>query len=227
MSEKGPTKKILIIDDHWVVVEGIKNALMDEAGFEVVGAANNGNAGLEQFRLLKPDIVILDVSMPGLNGVDTASRLREIDPGVKIVVFTMYADRAYVIPLFRAGISAYVLKEGSLSDLILALKSASDHGTFFSPSIQHIIRDHMEKLEMGEGRVSARYAKAGISKLSAREKEVFPLLADGLSPKQIGKRLYISPKTVESHKYNIMDKLGVSSLADLTKIAIKTNLIEL
>lgn len=220
-------KKVLIVDDHWVVVEGIKAALTDESDFLVVGTASDGKKALEQVRHLLPDIVILDISMPELNGVETAAQIRKLSEETRIVIFTMYSDREYVIPLFKSGISAYVLKEEALSDLILAVKSVSNHGTYFSPSVQRIIRDHMQELELGDGRTSARGVQNGLSKLSAREKEVFPLLADGLSPREIGKRLYISPKTVESHKYNIMDKLGVTSIANLTKIAIKKNLIDL
>ncbi|MCG6879062.1 MAG: response regulator transcription factor [Deltaproteobacteria bacterium] len=219
--------KVLIVDDHWVVTKGIEVALADEPDFEVIGTASDGRKALEQVRQLLPDIVILDISMPELNGVETTAQIRKLSEETRIVIFTMYSDREYVIPLFRMGISGYILKEEALSDLILALKSVSNHGTYFSPSIQRIIRDHMEELEMGDGRTSARGVQDGMSKLSAREKEVFPLLADGLSPREIGKRLYISPKTVESHKYNIMDKLGVTSLAALTKIAIKKHLIDL
>ena len=219
--------KVLIVDDHWVVTKGIEVALADEPDFEVIGTASDGKKALEQVRHLRPDIVVLDISMPELNGVDAAAEIRKLGEETRIIIFTMYSDREYVIPLFRMGISGYILKEEALSDLILALKSVSNHGTYFSPSIQRIIRDHMEELEMGGGRTSDRGEQNGLSKLSAREKEVFPLLADGLSAREIGKRLYISPKTVESHKYNIMDKLGVKSIADFTKIAIKKHLIDL
>jgi DNA-binding NarL/FixJ family response regulator len=218
--------KVLIVDDHWVVTKGIEVALADEPDFEVIGTASDGRKALEQVRQLLPDIVILDISMPELNGVETTAQIRKLSEETRIVIFTMYSDQEYVIPLFRMGISGYILKEEALSNLILALKVVSNHGTYFSPSIQCIIRDHMEELEVGDGRTSGGLHD-GFSKLSAREKEVFPLLADGLSPREIGKRLYISPKTVDSHKYNIMDKLGVTSLAALTKIAIKKHLIDL
>ncbi len=222
----GPAR-ILIVDDHWVVVEGLKNALDTEPDFVVAGTASDGREAVEKARALRPDIVVMDISMPRLNGVEAVSEIRKFNQGIKFIIFTMYSDREYVIPLFRLGISAYVLKEGALSDLILALKSVSNEGTYFSPPVQRIVRDHMEELEVAEHVKTAREVGDGLVKLSVREKEVFPLLADGMSTKQIGKRLYISPKTVESHKYNIMDKLGVSSLAALTKLAIKKKLIEL
>ena len=209
-----------------MVTKGIEAALADEPDFQVVGTASDGKKALEQVRHLLPDIVILDISMPELNGVETAALIRKLSEETRIIIFTMYSDGEYVIPLFRMGISGYILKEEALSNLILAMKVVSSHGTYFSPSIQCIIRDHMEELEMGDGRTSGGLHN-GFSKLSAREKEVFPLLADGLSSREIGKRLYISPKTVESHKYNIMDKLGVASIAEFTKIAIKKKLIDL
>jgi DNA-binding NarL/FixJ family response regulator len=227
-NDTGHTDKtrIIIADDHWVAVEGIKAALEDQEEFEVVGTASDGIEAIKAVKSLKPDIVILDISMPDLNGVDAAYEIKKISDKIRIIIFTMYSDKEYVLSLFRAGVSGYVLKDERLSDLVIAVKSVGTGGTYFSPSIYHAIQSHMESLERGD-RESAQEVQDGIALLSAREKEVFPLLADGLTAREISKRLGISPKTVESHKYNIMDKLNATSVAQLTKIALRKNLIKL
>jgi DNA-binding NarL/FixJ family response regulator len=220
MNAEGKTK-VLIADDHTVVVEGIRSALEDYPEFEIVGSASDGLEVLEKVESLMPDAVIMDISMPNMDGIQAACEIRKLHEKVRIIIFTMHSDREFIISLFRAGVSGYVLKEEPISDLIMALKSAQSGGTFFADSVRNIIRSYLEELEQ------PRESKDPLSRLSPREQEVFPLLADGLSTKEISKRLYISPKTVETHKYNIMEKLQVKSIADLTKIAIQKNLIKL
>jgi len=217
---------VLIVDDHHVVVEGIRRAVEKEPDFEVVGVAADGLEAIEQVKSLKPDLIVLDVSMPNLDGVEAASEIRKWSERSRIVIFTMFSDMEYVTELFRSGVSAYVLKEEPLSDLVLALRVVRAGGSFYSAAIQKKLQDHMRKLELGEAKDPGE-AGGGIAKLSAREKEVFVLLADGYTPKEIADRLSISSKTAESHKYNIMEKLDVRSVAALTKLAIKNELIEI
>lgn len=223
---RGAKTKVLIVDNHWVVVEGIRAALEDHDEFEVVGTAFDGLEAIKRVKSLEPDIVIMDISMPNLNGIDAAYEIKKFNKKVRIVIFTMYRDKEYVLSLFRAGISGYVLKEETISDLILALKAVTRGGTYYSKSVQKVVQEHLEDLESRDGE-SAREVEDLVVRLSAREKEVFPLLADGLGAREISKRLGISPKTVESHKYNVMEKLNVRSVADLTKIALRKNLIKL
>jgi len=225
-SGSGEKTRILIADDHMVVLQGVKAAISEHPEFEVVDTASDGLEALEKVKSLKPDIVIMDISMPNLNGVEAAYRIKEWKRDICIVIFSMYSDKEYVLSLFRAGISAFVLKEEALSDLVRALETVKAGGTYFSRSVQDIVRNHMEELEVGEGK-EAKEMRNGISRLSTREKEVFPLLADGKTVKEISRILGISTKTVESHKYNIMEKLNVESVAELTKIALRKNLIEL
>jgi DNA-binding NarL/FixJ family response regulator len=213
--------KILIVDDHHVVIEGIKSALKDHPEFEVVGEAVDGLEAVELVKSLGPDIVIMDISMPNLNGLDATKQTKKFDPEIYIVIYSMYADKELVIDLFKAGISAYVLKDDPLSDLILALKAVKGGGTYFSTMAPTILLRHMEELK--EKTASEDFFDV----LSHREKEVFQLLADGKGIKEIANQLFISPKTVESHKYNIMEKLQAESIVDLTKIAIRKNLIKL
>jgi len=219
-----PTK-ILIADDHTIVVEGIKSALDDYPEFEVVGSASDGLKAVQQAKSLMPDVIIMDISMPNMDGIEAAHEIKKLNEQIRIIIFTMHSDKEFIVSLFRAGVSGYVLKEEPITDLVMALKSVQSGGTFFSDSVRNIIRGHMESLELGDAKKVGEI-KDGLIRLSMREKEVFPLLADGLSIKEISKRLYISPKTVETHKYNIMEKLHAKSIADLTKIAIQKNLIK-
>ena len=222
----GEKTKVLIVDDHMVVVEGIKSALMDHPDLDVVGTACNGEEALERLESLKPDVIILDVSMPGMSGVEVTYRIKEMEESPHIVIFSMFNEKEYIVSLFRAGISGYILKDEPIEDLLMAVDAVRTEGTFYSKKVQEILRDHMLELELGDGK-KATEMENGIAKLSTREKEVFPLLADGLTVKEIADRLCISPKTVESHKYNIMGKLNVKSVAQLTKIAFKKDLIKL
>jgi DNA-binding NarL/FixJ family response regulator len=212
--------KILIVDDHQVVIEGIKGALQGHSEFEVAAEAHDGLEALELVKSLKVDIVIMDISMPNLNGIEATKQLKKFNPEIRIVIYTMHSDKGFVVDLFKAGISAYVLKQDSISDLTLALKAVKGGGTYFNNEAPNILARYLEKLEMSQ------IDKDDFEKLSFREREVFCLLADGQTVKEIGEKLYISPKTVESHKYNIMEKLDVHTIADLTKIAIKKNLIK-
>jgi len=212
--------KLLIVDDHRVVIEGIKSSLQEHPEFEVVGEAVDGLEAVEFVKSSRPDIVIMDISMPNLNGVEATRQIKEFDSEIGIVIYTMYSDKEFVIDLFKAGISAYVLKDDPLADLILALKAVEGGGTYFSTMTPTILLRHMEELE------EKTTEEDPFDTLSQREKEVFLLLAEGKSIKEIAGELFISPKTVESHKYNIMEKLQTTSIVDLTKIAIRKNLIK-
>jgi len=218
--------RVLIVDDHYVVIEGIKTLLSGETDFEIVGSATDGHQALSLVKSMKPDLVILDISMPNLDGVDAANEIKRWDEKIGIVVYSMSASKSHITALFKQGVSGYVLKDEPLSELRLALKVVSEGATFYSKSVQKILQEHVKDLELGKGK-DVEYMRDGVAKLSVREKEVFVLLSDGLVPREIAKRLGISPKTVETHKYNIMEKLGATSIAQLTKLAIKKHLIDI
>ncbi|MFH1673015.1 MAG: response regulator transcription factor [Pseudomonadota bacterium] len=213
--------KILLVDDHRVVVEGVKSALADHPDLKVVGEAYNGHEAVKLAESLNPDIVVMDISMPELNGIDATLQIKKLNPDIRIIIFTMYSQREYIVDLFRAGISAYVLKEDPLSDLFFAIQAVQKGGTYFSTAAPTLLVRHINELERG------KKAKDDFDRLSLREREVFQLLAEGMAIKAIADQLCISRKTVESHKYNIMEKLNVSTIVDLTKIAIQKGLIQL
>ncbi len=211
--------KILLVDDHRVVIEGVKSGLRDHPEFEVVGKAFDGLGAVKQVEELRPDIVIMDISLPGVNGIDATRQIKRFAPETQVIIFTMYSDREYVVDLFKAGISAYVLKEDSLSDLILAINAVKAGGTYFSTMASTAVLGHLKELDHG-GR-----EEHVLDSLSPRECEVFALLADGKSVKEIAEQLCISSKTVESHKYNLMAKLDARCISDLTKLAIRKEMI--
>jgi two-component system response regulator NreC len=215
-----PKTKILIADDHRVVIEGIKSVLQDQPEFKVVGEAVDGLEAVECSKSLEPNIIIMDISMPNLSGIEATKQIKELNSGIQIVIYTMHSDKQYVIELFKIGISAYVLKDDPLSDLILALKAVKGGGTYFSTMAPTVLLRHINAME------ERTTSKNPFDSLSQREQEVFPLLAEGNSIKKIANQLFISPKTVESHKYHIMEKLQATSVIDLTKIAIRKNLIK-
>jgi DNA-binding NarL/FixJ family response regulator len=223
-----PTRKtrLVIIDDHMIVVEGIRSALASLPDFEVVGFALDGVEGIKKVKTLKPDLVILDISMVNQDGFQTTYEIRKWNDNTRIIIFTMYSDKEHVVSLFRQGISAYVLKDEPVSDLLFALEAVREGGTYFSGPVKEVIRGHLEQLESAAGGKEDDL-HGSLTRLSQREKEVFPLLANGKSVREIAEVLCISPKTAETHKYNIMEKLNAKSVVDLTKLALKRKLIEL
>ena len=214
--------RVLLVDDHDVVIEGIKSALDGLEGFTVVGMAIDGQQAVAQASRLQPDIVVMDISMPEMNGVEATRQIKERLPDVRIVIYTMFSDKEYVLELFRAGIDGYVLKQDPLSDLLLALDAVKAGGTYFSTEAPKVLGEHLR----GAGRSGGEAKPNALDALSGREREVFKLLADGRSVREIAEALFISPKTVESHKYHIMAKIDVETVTDMTKLAIREKLIE-
>jgi DNA-binding NarL/FixJ family response regulator len=213
--------RVLIVDDHRVVIEGIKSLLLDQDGFTVVGEALHGGEAVDLVQRHRPDIVIMDISMPGLDGVAATTRIKESWPDTRIVIYTMHSDNRFIVELFRAGISGHVLKGGAVTDLIEALKAVQAGETYFAAEASRLLWEHLQEA-VGQG---TQPRENELDRLSPREREVFKLLADGQSIKSIAQTLCISPKTVETHKYSLMEKLDARTVTDLTKLAIRHNII--
>ena len=217
-------KRVFLVDDHQVVLEALKSLISEKGGFEVVGCALDGLQMMAGVESLVPDIVVMDISMPQFDAVKAVRDIRNRFSDIQVIIFSMFSDSEHIVSLYKAGICGYVLKEQPISELMNALETVSEGGVFYSKTVQKIVRGYMEDVD---SKGTDPQVSAVDTKLSKRENEVLPLLADGLSAKKIAERLYISPKTVESHKYSILKKLDLDSVVDLTKLAIKKGLISL
>lgn len=220
--------KVVLVDDHEIVRKGICKALAAEPDVEIVGETGHGRRAISMANSLRPDVLVLDIGMPEMGGVAVAREIRERGLPVNIVAFSIMTDRSVVAELFKVGISGYVLKDAPIAELALAVRAAAKGGVFYSRPIQQILQTHMVHQEVGE-ETARQLAETedGIARLTLREKEIFLLLADGLKPGDIGRRLGISAKTAETHKYNILDKLGLENTAQLTKLAFKKDLLDM
>jgi two-component system, NarL family, response regulator NreC len=206
--------KVLIVDDHVAVIEGIKSLLRDREDVEVIGEALNGQDAMAKVFELKPDIVIMDLFMPAMNGRETTMMIKNKFPMTRVVIYTMYSDPSTILELFKLGISAYVLKDGPFSDLVIALEAVKRDGTFFRTAALQSVADHLQQ----QGRF-----EQDMDRLSKREKEVFELLVQGKTSKAVGEQLHLSRKTVETHKFHVMQKLGIHGIVDLIHYSINVS----
>ncbi len=209
--------KIILADDHRIMLDGLRTLIRSQPGMTVVGEAEDGQMAVELALELSPDIAIMDITMPGLNGIDAASRITSESGNTKIIVLSMHADKMYVIKAFKAGARGYLLKKSAFNELICAIQTVSDNGVYISSSIANIvIENFIRSLSSSRSLVS--------SILTDRESEVLKHIAEGKSTKEIALSLYVSAKTVETHRKKIMDKLEMHSIAALTKYAIREGL---
>jgi DNA-binding NarL/FixJ family response regulator len=207
--------RLLLADDHTLLLEGIR--LMLEPEFELVGSVEDGQALLAAARELKPDVILLDISMPVLNGIDAASQLRKILPSAKLIFLTMHADADYVTEAFRAGAAGYLLKRSAASELLTAIREVLNGNHYVSPLVTRNALDMLMTSTKGEGRFSDR--------LTARQREVLQLVAEGRTRKETASALGISVKTVEFHKAAVMRTLNLKTAADFTLYAIEHGMI--
>lgn len=212
--------RVVIADDHAVVREGIKMILGREPDIEIVGEANNGREALELVAKTRPHVVVMDISMPEMGGVEATRRVKEAYPKVNVLALTMHEDESYVFQLLKAGASGYVLKRGAAQDLVQAIRSAARGEAFLYPSVaRSVLADYLKRVEAGEDRQR-------FDGLTEREREILALIAEGLSNQEIAQKLYISIKTVQTHRTHIMEKLDLHNRAQLVRYAIRKGLIE-
>jgi DNA-binding NarL/FixJ family response regulator len=212
--------RILIVDDHDVVRAGLRSILERQTDIEVVGEAPDGRQGLELVRKLGPNVVLMDLSMPELNGLEATRQVKAQDANTKVIVLSMHADRHYVSEVLKAGASGYLLKNAAARELVDAVRAAAAGRVYLSPQIAEVVVEDYRRL-IPESQSNA------FRDLSSREREVLQLLAEGKQTKEIAAALHLSPKTVESHRGQIMAKLNLHSVAELTKFAIREGLTPL
>ena len=210
--------RVLIADDHKIMLAGLRSLLEKRPEFEVVGEAENGRKAVKMALENKPDVVVMDVSMPDMNGIEATTQVVEGVPGTRVIALSMHSDKRFVIGMLQAGASGYLLKDCASQELANAILQVAAGRKYLSPEIAGVVID-----DFLQGGYSGQTATAKTS-LSAREREVLQLIAEGWSTKQIASHLYVSIKTIETHRRQIMKKLDLHTIADLTKYAIREGL---
>jgi DNA-binding NarL/FixJ family response regulator len=208
---------VLLADDHRIVLEGLKGLLADD--FEIVGTVEDGRSLVEQVRRVRPDVVVVDIGMPLLNGIDAVKQIKKAGLDTKVVFLTMHHDALYAKEAFDAGALGFVLKHSASSELTRAIHEALKGNTYISPTIAQ------EVMQLYRDNVDTRSGTFG--SLTLRQREVMQLLAEGKSAKEIAAILHISTRTVEFHKYNMMEQLGIRTSAELVHFAIKHGIVSI
>ena len=211
--------RVLLAEDHTIVRKGLRSLLDGEAGVKVIGEAEDGREAVEKVGQLLPDVVLMDITMPSLNGLEATRQIKKRFPEVKVVILTMHANEEYIFQILRAGASGYLVKQAAPTELLSAIQAAYQGESFLSPSISRkVIEEYIQQAE-------ATAEKDSYDQLTDREREVLQLIAEGHPNREIAELLHISVKTVETHRANLIDKLDIHSTAELTQYAIRKGVI--
>ena len=208
--------RILLVEDHMMVRKGLRSLLENETGIEVVDEAGNGREAIQKVESLKPDIVLMDISMPTLNGLDATRQIKRQHPDMKILILTMHTAEEYVFEVLDAGASGYVVKQSAPNELVTAIHAVSRGETYLSPKVSGIVVQEI---------LNGVLKKKKEHRLTEREREIVQLIAEGHSNREIADTLHISIKTVDTHRSNLMEKLDLHSIADITRYAIRNKII--
>jgi len=213
--------RILVVDDHAVVRRGVRTLLESREGWEVCGEATTGRDAVEQSRRLRPDVVVMDLSLPELNGLDATRQVLKDGPGIEVLVLTMHRSEELARDVLQAGARGYVLKSDASENLITAVDSLRQHRPFLTSTVAEFVLD--DYVRRGDT-VQADLAPAGVT---AREREIIQLIAEGRSNKEAAATLGVSVKTIEAHRANIMRKLHLRTVSDLVRYALRNNIVQL
>lgn len=212
--------RVIIADDHPIIREGLKT-LLEKKGFQVVALAQNGREAVDKVIDLEPDVIIMDISMPDLNGVEASARIKQEVPHTKIIALSMHSGKSMIDKMFAAGASGYILKESAFNDLYKAIQHVIQGKFYLTASIAPMYRD-------SQGQAHGCFDEfPKFTSLSKKEREVLQLVAEGKTTREMAEKLSVSIKTIETHRRNIMKKLNIFSVAGLTKFAIKEDIISL
>jgi DNA-binding NarL/FixJ family response regulator len=209
--------KIVIVDDHKLFRIGLRQILERQHEIKVVGEASNGFDAVDIVKDLQPDLVLIDISMAQLNGIEAARKIIADNPEVKTMILSMHADRRYILESLRAGVRGYLLKDSAPEELLSAIKKVMQNQFYLSPKIN-------EQVIAGFMQMAVPETTSPFSSLSSREREVLQLIAEGKSTHQVAEKLNVSAKTIETHRMHIMDKLNIHTIAELTRYAIREGL---
>jgi len=212
--------RILLVDDHMMMREGLRALLTAQADLEVVGEAADGRSAVALAKTLSPHVAVMDIGMPDMNGIEATRRIVSENSRVRVIALSTYSDKRYVLQMLDAGASGYVLKTSAHDEIVRAVRAAHAGKTYLSPDVAGLVVEHSRREKDG-GEVTA------YSTLGAREREVLQLVAEGMTSAETAHRMQISIKTVETHRRNIANKLGLHSTAELTKYAIREGLTSL
>jgi DNA-binding NarL/FixJ family response regulator len=215
-------KKILLVDDHPLFREGVKSLLGDNHSFQIIGEAGDGQEAIRLAKTLKPDLVLLDISLPDKSGIEITRELKNLFPEILIMIVSMHTKIDFIAEAFRAGALGYVIKESAAERLVQGLETVARGDYFLDSSLSHKV---VEKI-LGFPTKEAKITDEKYAGLTPREEQVLRLLAEGHSAKEVGEKLFISPKTVENHRASIMDKLDLHSTLDLIRYAVRLGLID-
>lgn len=219
MSDKKIT--IFLADDHTIVRQGLAKLLDGEPDLQVIGEAENGREAVRKVEELRPDVVLMDIAMPLLNGIEATRQIKKICPQSEVIILSMHSHDRYISELFSLGASGYLLKDSTGRDIIKAIHAALRGDTYLSPSIsRRVVNDYVSLKKMS-------YQEELYSRLSNREREVFQMIAEGLSTKEIAEILCVTISTVKTHRSNIMEKLQMENLSQLIKFAIELGLVDI
>ncbi|HLZ80861.1 MAG TPA: response regulator transcription factor [Ktedonobacteraceae bacterium] len=211
---------ILLADDHTILRAGLKMMLNAQPDMEIVGEAQDGRQAISEALRLQPDIILMDITMSDMNGIEATRQIKKVLSDVKVLILTMHENEEYVFQALRAGASGYMLKEAADTELITALHVIQSGQFYLSPTAQSVmVGDYLQRVHVGE-------EKDSYNSLTEREREILKLVAEGYTNNQIGERLVISPKTVDTHRTHVMDKLNLHSRAELVKYAMRRGLLE-
>jgi DNA-binding NarL/FixJ family response regulator len=213
---------VLLVDDHTIFRQGLRRLLDEDARFKVVAEANDGREALDLVKAHKPAVVLMDLTMPGLSGLEATRRLRKASPDTNVLILSVHADEEYVARAFESGAIGYVLKDVRASELFAAVESAADGRRYLSPAVSDMVVNEYLRL-----RKDRSESESPFQVLTEREREILRLLTEGKSSKGIAAELNVSPKTIETHRANIMRKLDIHNIADLVRYAISRGIVVL
>ena len=208
--------KIILVDDHKLLRDGLRNIIEQRSNMHIIGEASDGREAIKVSSKLMPDVIVMDVAMPGMNGVEAAKQIHKAQPDIKIIGLSMHSGKQFIQGMFKAGAFGYLLKDGDADELIIAINTVIQNKKYLSKEIN---QEYLTILKSGEDIIKAH--------LSSREKEVLQLIAEGNSSKEIGEILFLSSKTIDVHRNNIMRKIDLYTIPELTKYAIQRGLTTL